>query len=258
MGTVIGRGVRGEGFEERRTSFGGAVRAAAYDSFRPGYPAEAARWLLGDPADPLDVLDLGAGTGLLTRRLVEDGHRVVAVDPSETMLARLAGRSPHVRIAVGTGEEIPLDDASVDAVTVAHAWHWFDVPRAAGEIARVLRPGGLLGVVWNVRDGTVPWVHELDEIAGGGTAGDSDTREWDDWLELPEPFGRGERRLFRNDHVLEVDELRDLAATWSTVQTRDDRDELLDRVSELARRAAGGAGTLAVPHFCRCYRSRLR
>lgn len=250
----VGRGVRGEGFDERRTSFGGAVRAASYDEVRPGYPLDAARWLLGDRAGPLDVLDLGAGTGLLTRRLVQDGHRVVAVDPSETMLARLAERSPQVRTVVGTGERIPLEDASVHAVTVAHAWHWFDTRRAAAEVARVLRPGGVLGLAWNVRDGRVPWVRELDEIAGGGTAGDSDTSEWDEWVELPAPFGRGERRLFGNEHVLEVGRLRDLAGTWSTVQSRPDRELVLDRVSALAGRAAGGAPVLALPHFCRCYR----
>ena len=249
--------MRGEGFEERRTSFGAAVRAAAYDDVRPGYPVAAVRWLVVDPGRPFDVLDLAAGTGLLARRLLTDGHEVVAVDPSEAMLARLRERSPQVRTATGSAEDIPLEDHSMDAVTVGHAWHWFDVPRAIAEIARVLRPGGVLGVVWNVRDGRVPWVRDLDEVAGGGTAGDSDTREWDDWVELPQPFGRGERRLFRNDHVLEAGRRRDLAATWSTLQSREDREEVLDRVDEIARRAAPQDGALAVRHFCRCYRYRL-
>lgn len=258
MGTEAGAvgGVRGEGFEQRRTSFGAAVRAAEYDAVRPGYPAEVARWLVGAPSCQLRVLDLGAGTGLLTRPLVETGHDVVAVDPSEAMLAVLHERSPQVRTAVGTAEQIPVDDASVDAVTVAHAWHWFDPARAAAEVARVLRPGGVLGVVWNVREGRVPWVAELDAIAGGGTAGDSDTRDWAGWPEVPDPFGSGERQLFRTEHVLEVDRLRDLAATWSTVQSREDRNEVLERVGELAHRTAGGRRELALPHLCRCYRYR--
>lgn len=244
-------------FEQRRTSFGTRVDAAGYDAVRPGYPAEAAHWLVGEPDRPLRVLDLGAGTGKLTRRLVQQGHDVVAVDPSPTMLATLSSALPEVDAREGTGEALPLEDVSVDAVTVAQAWHWFDPHRAAAEVARVLRPGGTLGVVWNIRDGRVPWVAELDAIAGEGMAGDSDTEQWREPLELPEPFRHGERWLFTHDLVLPTDRVVALAASWSVVQTRPDTDAVLEAVDDLARRVAAGAPTLAIPHFCRCYRFRL-
>lgn len=243
-------------FEGRRTSFGASVDAGTYDDVRPGYPAEAADWLVGSPPGPLTVLDLGAGTGKLARRLVEGGHDVVAVDPAEEMLRALSARLPDVDVRVGTGEEIPADDASADAVTVAQAWHWFDVARATTEIARVLRPGGTLGITWNVRDGRVPWVAELDELGGEGTAGSSDTRPWQEDLALPPPWGRGERRLFTHDLVLPTGRLRDLAASWSVVARRPDRDELLAAVDDVATSAAAGNPSLAIPLFCRCWRFR--
>ena len=127
--------------QQRSLSFG--AEAAAYERGRPSYPPEAIDWLL--PADATDVLDLGAGTGKLTTRLVERGLDVVAVDPIPEMLELLSGSLPETPALLGTAEEIPLPDDSVDAVLVAQAWHWFD-PSAAKEIARVAagrpaRPG---------------------------------------------------------------------------------------------------------------------
>ena len=107
------------------------------------------------------VLDLGAGTGKLTRPLVELGLDVTAVEPSESMRAQLARRSPRARALEGTAERIPLDDGAVDAVLVAQSFHWFDTGRALPEIARVLAGGGGLGLVWNERDESVDWVREL-------------------------------------------------------------------------------------------------
>src|SRR5688500_13886027 len=121
-------------------SFGGV--ADEYDSARPGYPDDAVAWLVGRRR--ASVLDLGAGTGKLTRSLVAAGHDVIAVDPSEPMLDRLVAASPQVRAATGTAEAIPLPDDSVDVVTVAQAFHWFEPARALSEIARVLRPSGNL------------------------------------------------------------------------------------------------------------------
>ncbi|HJX44034.1 MAG TPA: methyltransferase domain-containing protein, partial [Geodermatophilus sp.] len=144
---------------ERRTSFGSV--AADYAALRPGYPSDVVAFLLGDR--PLRVLDLGAGTGLLTGVLLAAGHEVVAVDPSAEMLAQLRERHPDVPADVGGAEAVPLPDHSVDAVVAGQAAHWFDPGPAAAELRRVLRPGGVVGLVWNTRDETVPWVAALGE-----------------------------------------------------------------------------------------------
>jgi SAM-dependent methyltransferase len=147
-------------WDSRRRSFGSV--AAEYAALRPGYPDDAVRFLLGDV--PRRVLDLGAGTGLLTERLVAAGHEVVAVDPSADMLAQLSARLPDVAVQVGSAERIPLPDGDVDAVVAGQAAHWFDPARSAAELRRVLRPGGVVGLIWNARDERVPWVAALGEL----------------------------------------------------------------------------------------------
>ena len=153
-----------QGWQERRTSFGSV--AADYAALRPGYPADAVAFLLGDR--PRRVLDLGAGTGLLTDVLLAAGHEVLAVDLSGPMLDQLRARLPQVVAATGGAESIPLPDADVDAVVAGQAAHWFDPVPAAAELRRVLRPGGVVGFVWNTRDETVPWVRALGRPARGG------------------------------------------------------------------------------------------
>ncbi|TFV99002.1 class I SAM-dependent methyltransferase [Leifsonia flava] len=147
-------------------SFG--ENAGGYDAHRPSYPLETVRWLIGggegasgDAPGDLEVLDLGAGTGKLTERLVELAASVTAVDPSPEMLEVLGERMPHVRTLVGSAEAIPLPDDSVDLVTVAQAWHWVDPEAATREVLRVLRPDGRLALIWNTRDDTIPWVDAL-------------------------------------------------------------------------------------------------
>ena len=127
----------------RSSSFGAAARA--YAEHRPDYAADAIAWCLAGADRPVaDVLDLGAGTGVLTTSLVATGLSVTAVEPDPEMLAELRGRLPGVRAVVGRAEAVPLPDDSVDAVLVGTAFHWFDTDRALPEIARVLRPGGVL------------------------------------------------------------------------------------------------------------------
>lgn len=139
--------------------------AEAYEAARPGYPDEALRVLAGLGVGPgTDVLDVAAGTGKLTRRLVELGASVVALEPVPGMRAQLTTVVPGVPVLDGPAEEIPLPDASVDVVTVAQAFHWFDAPAALAEIARVLRPGGHLALLWNERDESTPWVAEMSRI----------------------------------------------------------------------------------------------
>ena len=141
---------------ERAQSFGAV--AAEYARHRPGYPAEALDWALAD-APGQDVLDLAAGTGKITDALLaRPGVRVTAVDPDPAMLAQFRADHPGVDAREGSAERIPLPDASVDAVVVGTAWHWFDRARAEPEIARVLRPGGVLAVMWNGDDDSVDWV----------------------------------------------------------------------------------------------------
>jgi SAM-dependent methyltransferase len=149
-----------DGPDPRALSFGAV--ASIYDRARPGYPAEAIALALG--AAPLDVADLGAGTGKLTRALLAAGHRVTAIDPDPAMLAQLGVALPAVPRLVGSAEAIPLPDASVDAVIAGQAFHWFTPSVALPEIARVLRPGGTLALLWNNRDGREPWVGELDVL----------------------------------------------------------------------------------------------
>ena len=140
--------------------------AKAYEAARPGYPDEA----LAVVADRLGigagtrVCDLAAGTGKLTRRLVELGADVVAVEPVEGMRAELAAVLPDVEAVDGTAESVPLEDGAVQAVTVAQAFHWFDAPAALAEIARILQPGGGLAILWNERDEAEPWVAEMSRI----------------------------------------------------------------------------------------------
>ncbi len=140
--------------------------AAAYEAARPDYPAEAIAVLvehLGLGAGTT-VLDLAAGTGKLTRRLVELDADVVAIEPLEGMRAQLQTVLPDVELLDGTAEAIPLPDASVELVAVAQAFHWFDAPAALSEIARVLRPGGGLAILWNERDEATPWVAEMSRL----------------------------------------------------------------------------------------------
>jgi SAM-dependent methyltransferase len=146
--------------EEQRLAFGSA--ADLYDEVRPGYPAEALRWIVGDAA--AQVVDLGAGTGLLARGLHSLGHRVIAVEPDPAMRARLTAKSPQMVVLAGSAEAIPLPDGSADIVVAGQAYHWFDPAPSHAEIARVLRPGGIFAPVWNIRDASVPWVAELSAL----------------------------------------------------------------------------------------------
>ncbi|WP_402468932.1 class I SAM-dependent methyltransferase [Isoptericola aurantiacus] len=244
---------------DRAASF--AQGADVYAHVRPTYPAEAVAWMLPDGATR--VLDLGAGTGLLTRRLVEHGClEVVAVDPSEPMLAHLRDTFPQVEAQVGTAEEIPVPDASVDAVTVGQAWHWFDPARAAAEIARVLRPGGHLGIVWNDRDERIEWVARLGEILHRGDRLEPDGAHSVRAPELGEAFDGAERTEHPWGHRMATSDLRLLAASRSYFLTLPDaeREPLLQQVDDLVVTHPDLAGTteIALPYVTTAYRARRR
>ncbi|MFD0527375.1 class I SAM-dependent methyltransferase [Kitasatospora arboriphila] len=154
------------------SSFG--VAATAYAEHRPDYAQAAVRWAL-EPAPGPRVLDLGAGTGKLTAGLLAPGAEVVAVEPDPAMLAELRRSLPDVRALRGNAEAIPLPDASVDAVLVGNAMHWFDMAVAGPEIARVLAPDGVLVGLWNLLDDRVDWVAGLARTAGSAAVGPRDT-----------------------------------------------------------------------------------
>jgi SAM-dependent methyltransferase len=137
------------------TAAKGFGRAAdVYERGRPDYPAGAVAWMAAklDLDGTSEVLDLGAGTGKLARALTRTGAHVIAVEPVSQMRSLLTASSPSVDVRDGVAEAIPLPDGSVDSVTVGQAFHWFERGRALAEIHRVLRPGGRLALVWNVRD----------------------------------------------------------------------------------------------------------
>jgi SAM-dependent methyltransferase len=211
--------------EQRSLSFG--EEAAAYERGRPSYPPEAIDWLL--PPGARDVLDLGAGTGKLTIRLVERGLEVVAVDPIQEMLEVLSGSLPDTPALLGTAEEIPLPDDSVDSVLVAQAWHWFDPARAVKEVARVLRPGGRLGLVWNTRDERLGWVKDLGRIIG------HERDPFSQEVTLPHPFTDVERHQVEWTSYLTPQALIDLVASRSYCITSpaEVRTRTLDEVREL-------------------------
>ncbi len=236
---------------DRSLSFGSA--AAAYERGRPSYPPEAIDWLL--PAGARNVLDLGAGTGKLTTRLVERGLDVVAVDPVPEMLEVLRTSLPETRALLGTAEEIPLEDNSVDAVLVAQAWHWVDPERAIPEVARVLRPGGRLGLVWNTRDERLGWVRELGRIIGRD---DDPVR---DKVTLSAPFTDLARHQVEWTNYLTPQALIDLVSSRSYCITSpaEVRTKTLDQVRELlaTHPALANSTGLALPYVTVCIRTTL-
>lgn len=232
-------------------SFG--EQAAAYERGRPSYPPEAIDWLL--PRGAHAVLDLGAGTGKLTTRLVERGLDVIAVDPIPEMLEVLTQSLPETPALLGTAEEIPLADDSVDAVLVAQAWHWFDPERAVKEVGRVLRPGGRLGLVWNTRDERLGWVKDLGHIIG------HENDPFTDEVSLPAPFTDLERHHVEWTNYLTPQALIDLVASRSYCITSpaDVRTRTLERVRELLATHPALVNTtgLALPYVTVCIRATL-
>ncbi|WP_116449627.1 class I SAM-dependent methyltransferase [Blastococcus litoris] len=241
------------GFAARARSFGAV--ATGYAALRPTYPVDAVAFLL--EARRERVLDLGAGTGLLTEVVAGLGHDVLAVDPSPEMLAQLTVRLPGVRTAVGTAESLPADSGSVDAVLAGQAAHWFDPPPAAREIRRVLRPSGVLGLVWNTRDARVPWIAALEEVIADEARGheadqgvvDRFAEELDAEVDVLE--SGIVQRLTPEDVVAGI-------ATRSYVAVMDDarREEFLSGVRQLLAGHPGTAGRseIDLPYVTRAYR----
>lgn len=216
------------------------------------------------------VLDLAAGTGKLTRLLVPTGADVVAVEPVAGMRDRLAAAlSGQVEVRDGTAEALPVGDASVDAVTVAQAFHWFDPPRALAEAARVLRPGGHLFLVWNTRDRSVDWVRRFGELLLDDPAAERPYDAYDDvdYAALVAAAG-GEAfapvQVWRHAWEQPCDEglLVARAESVSVVgaMAPDERVEVLGRVRDLARTHPDLAGrpTFGFPYTTAVWRTTRR
>jgi len=246
------------GREEMSLSFGAA--AGAYESGRPDYPREAVDWMLApvrEAGRAVRVADVGAGTGKLTRTIVEAGAEVVAIDPDAAMLAALRDHVHGVPTFVGTGERMPLPDAAVDAVLLGQAWHWVDPVAASAEVGRVLRHGGVLGLVWNIRDESDPWVARLTAAMHGSHA---EEMLAGDGPRVAEPFDGLESRTWTWTRSIPRAALLDMVASRSYIITASeaDRTAILAAVGALfdERRIvdAAGAEVVDLPYVTHAYR----
>lgn len=218
------------------------------------------QWLLPPRCEV--AVDVGAGTGLFTRTLVGRADEVVAVEPDARMRAVLTERSPSVRAVEGSGESIPLQDRSVDAVFVSSAWHWMDPERAVPEIGRVLRDDGRFGLIWTSRDRDVDWVRNL-EVLPGDDMSELDApdrfRRRHQHVVLPDPqiFHNVERETFNFVRTMTVDDVVAMLATYSGVITAapQERERRLANARRVLADQFPGAATVDVPMQSRCWRA---
>jgi SAM-dependent methyltransferase len=254
----------------RASSFGGV--AEHYERFRPGPPQVAVDWYV--PTRVARIVDLGAGTGGLTRSLIDKADEVVAVEPDDRMRAVLAAQLPSVRALAGRGESIPLPDRCVDAVLASASWHWMDPIPTLQEVARVLVPGGVLGALWAGPDNDGPFMSQARAMLAGrrdDTAAESgelanvlDPGQGPSFgLEIPSsdlPFEPPEQEVFRWDVALNADELIGLLGTlsWVILMPDDKRAALFDEARRLLRDLLGVEGdvTVDVQFRADCFRTR--
>ncbi|MFI5045717.1 MAG: class I SAM-dependent methyltransferase [Acidimicrobiia bacterium] len=232
--------------------------AEAYERARPTYPPDAVTWLvdalrLGPRAI---AVDLAAGTGKLTRLLAPSGATLLAIEPVDGMRAQLVRALPDVAALSGVAEALPLRDASVDAVTVAQAFHWFDRERAPAELHRVLRPGGRVGVMWNTSDRSVPWVDAVWSVMDGIETRAPFREQGEHTASAavigPPWFTPLTHATFRHEHPVTADEMVDRVRSTSHVGALAPaaRDAVLDEVRSLLATdpATAGKDLLAVPY----------
>jgi SAM-dependent methyltransferase len=249
---------------KRAGSFGGA--ASQYERYRPGPPIAAVDWIL--PAPVARVVDLGAGTGALSRLLLGRADDVVAVEPDDRMRSVLTEEVAGARAVMGRGEEIPLPDVSADAVIASSSWHWMDLVPTLREVARVLVPGGILGVLWSGPDPDGPFVNQVRAVlaAQSSGAGDRASAAGPDnevaslmiadadrpasTLEIPKgvAFDQPEHRVFTWDVALNAEELIGLLGTFSWIITmpEETRDRVLSEARRLLRDVLHVAGDVTV------------
>lgn len=224
------------------SSEGYKTGAEAYVSGRPSYPPEALNWLRDSVGvgPGRTVLELGGGTGKFVPLLRQCGGTLLAVEPIDAMRAQLTAKFPEIKALAGSAEAIPLPDASVDAVVCAQAFHWFAHAAALQEIRRVLSPGGVLGLIWNGRDETVPWVADLSAITDiwEGHTPRYVTGEWRRVFPAP-GFEFIEERHARNAHVGPAEQVivkRTLSVSFIAALPQQQQAHVEDQVRALIAR----------------------
>ncbi len=249
---------------KRSASFGEV--ASHYERFRPGPPTVAVEWML--PEGCRSVVDLGAGTGALTRLLVDRAREVIAVEPDDRMREVLHEQVPAARPVKGLGHAMPLPDRSVDAVLASSSWHWMDVVPTLREIARVLTPGGTLGAVWSGPDPDGALAAGAQELLGtdsdpalAATVANESNRPRHG-LRIPEgfPFEPSEQATFRWDVALSAEEIVGMLGTMSWVITMDEarRARLFAQARHLLGESLGleGEATIDVGFRADAFRTR--
>jgi SAM-dependent methyltransferase len=242
---------------ERSRSFGRV--AAEYDRLRPPPARDAVDWLV--PGRRQTLVDIGAGTGLLTRALAQRAEHVIAVEPDDRMRQVLHARSPEVEVLAGRGEAIPLPDASADGVFASSAWHWMDPEQAIPHIARVLRDGGRFGLIWTSRDRAIPWLRRDEwfrEIHGQGHDQRSRANR-SRLMDFPaeSPFTSIETATFRYIRPMTPADIVDMLTTYSEVITADPESVAVGRARATAALAQQFPGqvTIDVPTVSYCARA---
>lgn len=227
--------------------------AQTYADYRPGYPDEAIRWLVGNRRTT--VLELGAGTGKLTHALVQQQHQVVASEPATSMLQQLRTAAPEARAVAARAEDIPLPSSSVDVVIAGQAFHWFDQDHALPEIARVLRPGGVLAMAWNYGDTLVPWVRRIFNMRGMP----GDARLDQDPVADSSLFEASDHRVFRHWQTFFRDSLIGFVGSNSGVAIlpSEQRQEVLDEVATLYDGYGRGYDGMLMPWKTYCFRTHV-
>jgi ubiquinone/menaquinone biosynthesis C-methylase UbiE len=232
--------------------------ADAYDRHRPGWPPEAVERAFAELGlgPESTVVDLAAGTGKLTRELVPRAGRTIAVEPSADMLRRLREVVPGAEAVEGTADAMPLGDAAVDGVLVAEAFHWFATPAAAAEMARVLRPGGGVALLWNLHDfGHEPWLERAGGVIGRMLAPafeSIDRHRPDRWQDAFDGsrFGPFEQFEVRHEQRTDVAGLVAHVSTWSHVRVLDDpaRAELARELEDVLSREHPSPDDVVIPY----------
>ena len=240
---------------ERATSFG--AEAHNYEVGRPEYPFEAVAWMLEPlPDGARRIADVGAGTGKLTRVLTKaPDAEVVAIDPDPVMLATLRDNVFGVPTFAGTAEQLPLPDASVDAVVLGQAWHWVEPVAASTEVGRVVRPGGVLGLIWNIRDEREEWVRRLTEIMHSSPA--ENMVNGPTGPQVTEPFDALQERRWEWIRPMNRNQLHQMAFSRSYLITAPDeeRTQIARDMDALFDELGLGDGTIDLPYVTTAFRA---
>ena len=233
-----------------------------YEAARPSYPPDAVAWFVENLriAPGATVVDLAAGTGKLTRLLVPAGASLIAAEPVAGMRATFRAVLPNVPIIATTAEQLPFRDGSLDAVTIAQAFHWFDEDRAIAALARAVRVGGRVGLVWNARDRSVPWVNDVWAIMDRveKRAPWRDHENWRDSALRDRPgFGPLNAAEFRHEQTVTPAAMVQRVASVSHVAVlpHAEREAVLEEVRNVLRSDAAtrGRDQLQVPYRVDCY-----